>query len=165
MSSYLLRLSNHAVELGVAIVFFALGGLVLYDALRLGPGWGESGPQPGFFPLILTVALSLSAIAVAIFAFRNPDRQPFFEVSHEIDDLFKVGTPILIAIIAIPWLGLYITSGLYLGLFMALYGRFSWYSSIAGAILLPAIMWLTFREGFNISMPLSVFYKNDLLPF
>lgn len=165
MSSFLLRTSNHAVELGVAIVFFALGGLVFYDAIRLGPGWGESGPQPGFFPFVLTLALSLSAVAVAIVAIRNPDRLPFFEVSHEIDDLLKVGVPIMVAIIAIPWLGLYITSGLYLGLFMALYGRFRWYSALAGAILLPAIMWITFREGFNISMPLSVFYRMDILPF
>jgi hypothetical protein len=48
---------------------------------------------------------------------------------------------------------------------MALYGRFRWYSALAGAILLPAIMWFTFREGFNISMPLSVFYRMDILPF
>jgi len=165
MSSFMLRMSHHAVELSVAILFIALGGLVFYDAIRLGPGWGESGPQPGFFPFVLTLAMTLAAVAILILASRNPDRQAFFEVSHEIDDLLKVGTPILIAIIAIPWLGLYITSGVYLGLFMALYGRFRWYSALAGAILLPAIMWFTFREGFNISMPLSVFYRMDILPF
>jgi putative tricarboxylic transport membrane protein len=165
MTSALLRLTHHAVELGVAILFIAMGGLIFYDAMRLGPGWGESGPQPGFFPFVLALALTLSAIAILIIACRNPEREPFFEVFNEIEDLLKVGTPILIAVIAIPWLGLYITSGVYLGLFMALYGRFSWYSSLAGAILLPGIMWITFREGFNISMPLSVFYRMDVLPF
>lgn len=160
-----LRTSHHAVELVVAILFIALGGLVFYDAVRLGAGWGESGPQPGFFPLILTIAMTLSAIAVIVLALRKPDRQPFFEVSHEVDDLLRVGTPILIAVIAIPWLGLYITSGLYLGLFMALYGRFRWYSALAGAVLLPTIMWFTFREGFNISMPMSAFYRMGILPF
>lgn len=165
MPSIWLRISHHAVELVVAILFIALGGLVFYDAVRLGLGWGESGPQPGFFPLVLTIAMTLSAIAVIVLAFRKPDRQPFFEVSHEVDDLLKVGTPILIAVIAIPWLGLYITSGLYLGFFMALYGRFRWYSALAGAVLLPTIMWLTFREGFNISMPMSTFYRMGILPF
>ena len=165
MPSNWLRTSHHAVELVVAILFIALGGLVFYDAVRLGLVWGESGPQPGFFPLVLTIAMTLSAIAVIVLAFRKPDRQPFFEVSHEVDDLLKVGTPILIAVIAIPWLGLYITSGLYLGLFMALYGRFRWYSALAGAVLLPTIMWLTFREGFNISMPMSTFYRMGILPF
>ena len=30
-----------------------LGGVVLYDALRLGIGWGTDGPQSGFFPFWL----------------------------------------------------------------------------------------------------------------
>ena len=34
-----------------------LGGVVLFDALRLGIGWGTDGPQSGFFPFWLAVLL------------------------------------------------------------------------------------------------------------
>jgi hypothetical protein len=160
-----LRTSHHAVEIGVAIVLLALGGVVFYDAIRLGPGWGESGPQPGFFPFVLTLFLVAGATGVLLLSVMKPDRRPFFEVSHEVQDLLKVGIPIAIAVSAVPWAGLYATSGVYLALFMAWYGRFRWYQALAGGILLPAVMWLTLREGFNISMPMSMFYRSGILPF
>jgi hypothetical protein len=48
---------------------------------------------------------------------------------------------------------------------MVWYGGFRWYQALAGGILLPAVMWLTLREGFNISMPMSMFYRSGILPF
>jgi hypothetical protein len=160
-----LRTSHHAVEVSVAIILLALGGLVFYDAIRLGPGWGESGPQPGFFPFVLTIFLVAGAAGVLLLSVMKPDRRPFFEVSHEVQDLLKVGIPIAIALLAIRWAGLYVASGVYLAFFMVWYGRFRWYQALAGGILLPAVMWLTLREGFNISMPMSMFYRSGILPF
>lgn len=159
-----LRTSNHAVEIGVVIVFIALGGLVFYDAIRLGPGWGESGPQPGFFPFVLAILLVIGALGVLAVTLKKPDRKPFFEVSQEVADLLKVGIPIVIAVTAIRWLGLYVTSGIYLALFMAWYGKFRWYQALAAGLILPVVLWLTLREGFNISMPMSVFYRMNILP-
>jgi hypothetical protein len=48
---------------------------------------------------------------------------------------------------------------------MAWYGKFRWYSALAGGIILPVVLWLVLREGFNISMPMSVFYRSGTLPF
>lgn len=160
-----LRTSHYAVEIGVVIVIIVLGGVVIYEAMRLGPGWGVSGPQPGFFPFVLAVALVVGSVGALFLAIKYPDRRPFFVVSHEVADLLKVSIPILIAVAAIRWLGLYLTAGLYLALFMAWYGKFRWYQSIAGGLLLPLVMWLTLREGFNIAMPMSVLYRMDILPF
>ncbi|NIQ93765.1 MAG: tripartite tricarboxylate transporter TctB family protein [Desulfuromonadales bacterium] len=153
------------MEFGVGIVFFGLGGLVFYDALRLGPGWGPSGPQPGFFLFILDIALFAGALGVMAVNVTKPDRRPFFEVSREVVDLLKVGMPIAIAVLAIRWAGLYVTSGVYLAFFMLWYGRFRWYQALAGGILLPLAMWMTLREGFNIAMPMTVFYHKGILPF
>lgn len=160
-----LRTSHHAVEVSVAIALLALGGLVFYDAIRLGPGWGESGPQPGFFPFVLTIFLVAGTVGVLVQSVMKPDRRPFFEVPREVEDLLKVGIPIAIALFAIRWAGLYVTAGVYLALFMAWYGRFRWYQALAGGILLPVAMWLTLREAFNISMPMSMFYRSGILPF
>ena len=165
MPSIWLRTNHKAVEIGAAIVFIALGGLIFYNAIGLGPGWGESGPQPGFFPFFLTLCMVIAAAVVLVLSVTKPDRRPFFEELQEVRDLFKVGTPIAITVFVLPWGGLYATSGLYLALFMAWYGRFRWYQALAGGILLPLALWLTLRVSFNINMPLSVFYKSDLLPF
>ena len=42
-------------DLVTALVLMLLGGVVLFDALRLGIGWGTDGPQSGFFPFWLAV--------------------------------------------------------------------------------------------------------------
>ena len=161
-----LRTTYRQVEIGAVVVFLLLGALVLSDAIRLGPGWGDSGPQPGFFPFVLTILLILGTLGVIYVAlYRQPDMRPFFEVPEEVADLLKVGIPIVIVVALIPWLGLYVTSGLYLGFFMAWYGKFRWYWAVVGAIALPLVMWLVLRQGFNLSMPMSVLYRQNILPF
>ena len=160
-----LRTTYSGVETGVIIVLIALGGVIIYDAVRLGPGWGAQGPEPGFFPFVLAILMVGGALALLFMSVRRPNRRPFFEVSQEVEDLLKVGVPILATVAAIRWAGLYITSGLYLAFFMAWYGRFRWYEALAGGIMLPVILWLLLRQGFNISMPMSVFYRTGILPF
>jgi hypothetical protein len=48
---------------------------------------------------------------------------------------------------------------------MAWYGKFRWYSALAGGIILPVVLWIMLREGFNISMPMSALYRSNILPF
>jgi putative tricarboxylic transport membrane protein len=160
-----LRATHNAVEIGVAVVLVATSAVILNEALRLGPGWGEQGPQPGFFPFVLTVAILIGAVSVVYQAIARPDRRPFFEVSQEIEDLLRVGLPIAIAVAAIRWAGLYVTSGVYLAFFMAWYGRFRWWQAVAGGILLPVVLWLVLRKGFAIPMPMSALYRSGYLPF
>jgi putative tricarboxylic transport membrane protein len=165
MAPIWMRTTVHAVEVGTAVVLISLGGVIIYDALRLGPGWGEQGPQPGFFPFVLATMMIIGTAGVLYTTFRKPNRRTFFEVDQEVVDLLKVGIPVAVAVFAIRWLGIYATAGIYLGFFMAWYGKFRWYWAIAGAILLPLAMWLTLRQGFNIPMPMSMFYRQGILPF
>jgi putative tricarboxylic transport membrane protein len=165
MSPIWLRTTHHTVEIVSVIIILGLAGLVMYDAVRLGPTWGERGPQPGFFPFALASMMVIGVVGVLAYSLRAPDRRPFFEVEDEVRDLLKVAIPILVVVTVIRWLGLYVTSGLYLGFFMAWYGRFPWYQAILGAFLLPLTLWLTLRYGFNLNMPMSVFYRSGYLPF
>ena len=161
-----MRATHRHVEIATVCVLLLLSALLFYEAIRLGPGWGESGPDPGFFPFVLTILLLLGTAGVLyVNVYRHPADRRFFEVSQEVVDLLKVGLPILIVVAMIRWLGLYASSGLYLGLFMAWYGRFRWYWALLGAIAFPLLMWLLLRQGFNISMPMSVLYKRNILPF
>jgi putative tricarboxylic transport membrane protein len=160
-----LRASHHAVEIAVAIILIAVSAFLLYESYRLGPGWGPQGPQAGFFPFYLTALMILGSAGVLYTTFRQPDRRPFFEASQEVVDLLKVGIPIAVAVFAIRWLGIYATAGLYLAFFMAWYGRFRWYQALAGGILLPVIMFLILQRGFALPMPMSMFYRQGILPF
>jgi putative tricarboxylic transport membrane protein len=164
MAPIWLRTTKNAVEIGTALILIAVGALILNEAIKLGPGWGEQGPQPGFFHFVLTCAVIVGAIGVLLQSLISPEKQPFFEARQEVVDLLKVGIPVAFAVLAIRWLGIYITAGVYLAFFMAWYGKFRWWQALAGGILLPVVMWLLLQKGFALPMPMSVFYRTGQLP-
>lgn len=161
-----LRVTYRGFELGTCLVLLGLGALLLWEAIKLGSGWGVSGPDAGFFPFAMTSLMLLGTLAVLYRdVYLEPNNEPFFEVQEEVTDLLKVGLPIFAVVFLIQYLGLYLTSGLYLAFFMAWYGKFRWYSALAGGVLLPVSLWLLLREGFNISMPMSMLYRQGIVPF
>ena len=64
-------------DLTTALILMAGGLLVIWDALRLGIGWGTDGPQSGFFPFWLAVLLLASCAAIALQAWRRSSPAPF----------------------------------------------------------------------------------------
>src|SRR5512143_1731684 len=56
----------------VAFFFVAIGVIVIVDAIRLGYGWGPSGPESGFFPFYLGVGTLICSALVLIKAFKEP---------------------------------------------------------------------------------------------
>lgn len=160
----MLKVRIKTVEISVAVLLLAIGALVFSESLKLGAGWGFSGPQPGFFPMVLTVLVLIGCVVVLFIAFRQTSSETFFEVSDEVVDLLKVGTPILVSVALLRPLGIYIVSGLYLGFFMMYYGKYKWWQALIGAILLPLILWLLLNQAFNLSMPRSFLYRAGSLP-
>ncbi len=54
MAPIWLRTTYRQVEIATVVVLLGLGAVLVYEGIRLGPGWGVSGPMPGFFPFALT---------------------------------------------------------------------------------------------------------------
>lgn len=152
------------VDLAASAVFFALAVFVMIEGNRLGAGWDQRGPEAGFFPFWLAVLMAFGAIAVFIKGVRKRSSAPFFEKRQEVVDLVKVGTPIVAVIIAMPWLGIYITTWLYIWLFAWWYGGFRWWTSLLGGLCFAGAMYFTL-VSMKLPMPTSVFYEKGILPF
>lgn len=56
----------------VAFFFIAVGIVVMVDSVRLGFGWGPSGPESGFFPFYLGVGTLICSALVLIKGFKEP---------------------------------------------------------------------------------------------
>ena len=164
MTPFWLRTKTATVEYAVCAALLGLGVVLFNEAIRLGPGWGEQGPRPGFVPFVLTTMMVVGAIGVAITNYFKPDLRPFFEVSQEVVDLLQVGLPVFLVVYLIPWLGIYITAGLYMGFFMAWYGRFRWQVALVGLVVFPLVLWIILSKLFGLPLPMSVFYRQGLLP-
>jgi putative tricarboxylic transport membrane protein len=104
-----------AVDLATASIFVLLGGIVVFDSIRIGIGWGTDGPRSGFFPFWLGVILILASVTIAVQAWRRAADQPFV-TREQLVPVLKVLWPATVMVILITPLGLYVASTLYLAL-------------------------------------------------
>jgi len=146
------------LNLVTAAVLMLLSGIVIYDALRLGVGWGTEGPQSGFFPFWLAALLAAVSLVLFVQALRSRSEEPFVTRERFVPVL-KVLLPLAGFIVLTdppgPWsgLGLYVAAGLYLGFYMRWVGRHDWRTVVALAATVPVITFLIFETWFLVPMP------------
>ena len=141
-----------------AALLMALGGIVIYDAVRIGVGWGDEGPRSGFFPFWLAALMVAISAAIIIQALVSRSEKPFVTRDRFVP-VFKVLAPIAGFIVVTdppgPWsgLGLYVAGGLYLGFYMRWVGRHDWRSVVALSFAVPVITFFIFESWFLVPMP------------
>ena len=114
-----------AADLTTAAILIAGGLLVLWDAVRLGIGWGTDGPKSGFFPFWLAAIMIAACAGITVQAWRSPDREPFI-AKTAIGPVLKVLGPAVGFVLVMQFLGMYAASALYMALYMRWIGRYSW---------------------------------------
>ncbi len=141
-----------AAELVTASVLMLLGGVVLFDAVRLGFGWGPDGPRSGFFPFWLALIMVVVCGVILVQAARGGQGKSF--VSREqLNSVLKVLWPATAAVALMHFVGLYVASALYMGFYMRWVGRHSWVTVIAIALGLSIGSFLIFEKWFLVPMP------------
>ena len=141
-----------AADIVTASILILLGGLVLADALRLGVGWGSDGPKSGFFPFWLALIMVLScAVIIAQTARKTTGRS--FVTREKAGPVFKVLWPATASVMLIHWVGLYVSSALYIGFYMRWVGRHSWSAVALIAFGIPVTIFFVFEKWFYVPMP------------
>ncbi len=142
------------MDLVVAVLIFAIGALVVYESWRLGASWASDGPEAGYFPFYIGAILCVCSLAVflqSLIKFRS-DRQVF--VTHE---QFKLVMVVLVPTTAYAigvWLiGIYVSSALFIVLFMRLAGHYTWLRSAAVGAGVSLTSFVMFEIWFKIPLP------------
>jgi len=142
------------MDLIVAALIFALGALVAYESKRLGASWAADGPEAGYFPFYIGVILCVCGLAVflqSLLKFKS-DRQVF--VTQE---QFKLVLVVLVPTTAYAvgvWLiGIYVSSALFIILFMRFAGHYTWLRSAAVCALVSVTAFVMFEIWFKIPLP------------
>ena len=141
-----------AADLATAAVLFLLGGVVLFDAVRLGFGWGTDGPQSGFFPFWLAVIAMGSCLALIAQAARRPGAGPFV-TRAQAKPVLKVLVPAMGLVLATHVVGLYVSAAVYLGVYMRWIGGHRWVTVAALGVGIPLVTFLVFERWFLVPMP------------
>ena len=141
-----------AAELVTASVLMLLGGVVLFDAVRLGFGWGPDGPRSGFFPFWLALIM---VVMCGVILAQAPlgDRGKSFVSREQLDSVLKVLWPAVAAVALMHFVGLYVASALYMGFYMRWVGRHSWAMVVVIALGVSIGSFLVFEKWFLVPMP------------
>jgi hypothetical protein len=141
-----------AADFVTAAILVLLGGVVLYDAARLGIGWGTDGPKSGFFPFWLALILVLACAGILAGAFRAPAGVPFVR-REQLGPVLKVLWPATALVVLMQFVGLYVASALYIGFYMRWVGRHPWLMVVLVGVGVPVATFLTFEKWFLVPMP------------
>jgi len=141
-----------AAELITASVLMLLGGIVIFDAVRLGFRWGADGPQSGFFPFWLALIMVVSCGIIFIQAAFDQTHKSFV-TREQLVPVLKVLLPAAAAVVLMQYVGLYVASAIYMGFYMRWVGRHSWLTVFVLAIGIPVATFLVFEKWFLVPMP------------
>jgi hypothetical protein len=56
-------------------------------------------------------------------------------------------------VLAIPYLGVYVSSALLIAGFMKYFGQYSWLKSVIVAVVVPLLLFVTFEQWFLVPLP------------
>jgi hypothetical protein len=144
-------------EIIVSVVLFFLSALVIYDALRLGTGWGLEGPQPGFFIFWLAIGLGACSLAALVRAVvPSPAPVVRFVDYPGLISVLKVLVPASALVALLPWVGFYLGASLYMAFYMRRIGAFGWRAIAVAFLLFPTALFLIFEKWLRILLPKGV---------
>lgn len=141
-----------AAEFVTASVLMLLGGVVLFDAVRIGFGWGPDGPRSGFFPFWLALIMVVTCGVILVQAALGGRGKSFVD-REQLGPVLKVLWPATAAVALMHFVGLYVAAALYMGFYMRWVGRHSWVAVVAIALGIPIASFLIFEKWFLVPMP------------
>lgn len=149
--------STGTMEIAVSVAFIAVAALVIYDSVRLGHRWGDSGPDAGYFPFYISLIMMMAAagnLLVVVFgkAARAGNGKPFV-TRDRFKPVLLVFVPMVIYISAMYYVGLYVASALFIGLFMRINGKYGLARILPVALAVPVIVYLMFELWFLVPLP------------
>ena len=141
-----------AADLTTVAILMAGAGLVVWDALRLGIGWGTEGPRSGFFPFWLAMLVLGACAGIARQAVRRIARPAFVEPG-QLRPVLQTLLPAVGYVALMPWIGLYAASALYMAVYMRWLGRYPWIVAVGVGAAFAVSAFLIFETWFLVPMP------------
>ncbi len=146
--------SMRTAEVVVAAIIFVVGALFMYSSYKLGFRWSPEGPESGFFPFYVNLIICASS-AVVIFKtlmVRSAESGESFVERLQLKRVMSVLVPALIYVLGIQLIGIYVSSTIYILLFMHYLGKYTWVKSIALAVAINVIFFFMFEVWFKVPL-------------
>lgn len=143
--------STRTLEIVTAGLFLVLGGVVMFDSFRSGAGWGNDGPQSGYFPFYVGLLMTLATLGNLVSALRSKGTESF--VSRlKFKLVMAIFLPCIAYLAAMQFLGMYVSSAIFIAVFMRWQGKFSMAKSAICGLVVTVSLFLMFEIWFKVPL-------------
>ena len=148
-------------ELSVATAMVLFSVYLMWKSTELPIGWrtGE-GPGGGAFPFWLAAGMLICAVVILVQALRGqtPESRldiPFIDPTMLRTVLFVVGS-LTAMILAIHWVGTYVSVPIFLIIYMRVLGKHSWKVVLGISLVTPVVTFIFFEKALLIILPKGI---------
>ena len=148
-------ISVRAMDVVTSILFLAVGLTVMIGSLKLGASWGADGPEAGYFPFYISLIIMLSStITLYQAAIVNKKKKTETFVEKEpFKQVMAVLLPAIVFVLGVQLIGIYVSSAIYIAIFMVWLGKYPIWKAVAVSIGVSAALYLMFEFWFQVPLP------------
>ena len=151
---------NNTMDAIISVILLVIGIVVMIESRRLGAGWQEDGPGPGYFPFYIGLIIGISALGIFYQAMFSKSRDTdVFVDRQQLGRVLSVLLPACVFVLAIVFVGIYVASAVYIALFMISLGKYTKPKSIMLGLAVSAFFFVMFEVWFKVPL-----YKGSLDP-
>ena len=152
--------SNRTMDIVVALALMVVAAVVMFESYRLGAGWAKDvGPDSGYFPFYVALFMFVASgiTLVRQLFLRRADPDDVFIARHELVMVLQVLIPMTVFVILSVYIGIYISTALFIGFFMIWHGHYPLYKTVPVAIGVPIALFIIFEIWFLVPLPKGPF--------
>jgi hypothetical protein len=124
----------------------------VFDNQKIGAGWGDVGPEAGYFPLRIALGVGLCAVAIFWNAWRAGAGE-LFATWAQLWRVTQVTVPMMVYVALVPFIGIYAASALLIAGFMKFAGGYPVWKSLLAGIITNVLMFYVFELKFSVPLP------------
>jgi hypothetical protein len=148
-------ISMRAMEIITALLFIAIGLVVMVGSLKLGASWGSDGPEAGYFPFYVSLIIIVSSAITlyqAVIVNKNKETESFVD-KESFGQVMAVLLPAFVFILGVQLIGIYVSSAIYIAIFMVWLGKYPIWKAVAVAVGVSAALYFMFEYWFQVPLP------------
>jgi hypothetical protein len=154
-------ISVRTMDIITALVFLAIGITVMVGSLKLGASWGADGPEAGYFPFYISLIILLSSTVTLYQAaiVNKKKKSESFVDSEPLKQIMAVLLPAIVFVLGVQLIGIYVSSALYIAIFMVWLGKYPIWKAIAVSVGVSVALYLMFEFWFQVPLPHGTWFN------
>jgi hypothetical protein len=142
--------SRFVAEAAFALFTGLFGGVIIKGALEYNVGWGDIGPEAGYFPFRVGIVICLASLVNFVWALVRYRRMAAdtFLTSSQTRRVVAFAIPVVVLVGVSLVLGIYVAMALYLLFTVGFVGRHAKWVTLAVALATPVVLFVLFEYVF-----------------